>query len=66
MYRLFKVFVVAPSICYALPGKTLRHQARRFLLSPRGSLPHRSLISATGRVSASRDCDGATGSFIAR
>src|ERR1700688_1767592 len=34
MYRLFKVFVVAPSICYALPAKTLRHQARRFLLSP--------------------------------
>jgi len=34
MSRLFKVFVVAPSICYALPAKTLRHQARKFLLSP--------------------------------
>ena len=32
----------------------------------RGSLPHRSLISATRRVSTSSDRDGATGSFIAK
>jgi hypothetical protein len=32
----------------------------------RGSLPHRSLISATWRVPISSDRDGATGSFIAK
>jgi hypothetical protein len=33
MSRLFKVFVVASPMCYALPAKTLRHQARKLLLS---------------------------------
>ncbi|MDQ1408694.1 MAG: hypothetical protein QOJ41_429 [Acidobacteriaceae bacterium] len=45
--------------------ETLRHEARK-PANARGSLPHQSLISATWRVSFSRDCYGATGSFIAK
>jgi hypothetical protein len=67
MSRFFKVFVVAQAICYALASETLRRQdARRFLLPPE-------VLSRTGtrsapqwRLAASRDCDGATGSFIAK
>jgi hypothetical protein len=45
--------------------ETLRHQARKFLLTAEVLSRTGPCFSATGRVSASRDCDGATGSFIA-
>jgi hypothetical protein len=34
MSRLFKVFVVVPPICYAVPAKRSDTQARKFLLTP--------------------------------
>jgi len=34
MSRLFKVFVVAPPMCYAVPAKRSGTRARKYLLTP--------------------------------
>src|SRR6202035_4303799 len=52
--------------CVRLSQRNAPASGAYFPANARGSLPHRSLISATRRVSASSDRDGATGSFIAK
>jgi hypothetical protein len=52
--------------CVTLFQRNASAPGAYFPANARGSLPHRSLISATWRVSISSDRDGATGSFIAK
>src|SRR6202166_4758293 len=65
MSRLFKVFVAASPLCYAVPAKRSGTKRVRSCSRQRFS-PAPVPDQRTWRLAASRDRDGSTGSFIAK